>query len=99
LIIGAESSSQQPDGALGDINQQCTRLLRSMALPRSFRSDLRRGILMGAPVGYATGLALYGGIGYWMAGSTGLLVGCAIATFFAAIGLHLCLRYVETITR
>jgi hypothetical protein len=58
----------------------------------SLRADLRRGIFMGVPVGYATGLALYGGIGYWIAGSTGLLVGCAIATSFAAIGLHLCLR-------
>jgi chromate transport protein ChrA len=70
-----------------------------MALPRSFRSDLRRGVLMGAPVGYATGLALYGTIGYWAAGTTGLLVGCLAATVFAAIGLHLCLRYVEAITR
>jgi hypothetical protein len=73
------------------------RLLRSVTT--SPRSDLRRGVFMGVPVGYATGLTLYGGIGYWIAGSTGLLVGCAIATVFAAIGLHLCLRYVEAVTR
>jgi hypothetical protein len=28
LIIGAGSSSQQPDGALGELHQQCKRLLR-----------------------------------------------------------------------
>jgi len=66
---------------------------------RSMRSELRRGVLLGAPVGYITGLAFYGGIGYWAAGAAGLWVGCAIATAFAVVGLRLCLRYVEAITR
>jgi hypothetical protein len=66
---------------------------------QSLRSELRRGVLLGAPVGYLTGLALYGGIGYWLAGTTGLWVGCAVATAFAVAGLRLCLRYVEAITR
>jgi hypothetical protein len=66
---------------------------------QSLRTELRRGVLLGAPAGYASGLALYGGIGYWAAGQSGLLIGLAVATAFAAIGLHLCLRYVEIITR
>jgi len=66
---------------------------------QSLRSDLRRGVLLGAPIGYATGLALYGGIGYWLAGTTGLWFGCAISTAFAVVGLRLYLRYVEAITR
>jgi hypothetical protein len=66
---------------------------------QSLRSELRRGVLLGAPLGYLAGLALYGGIGYWAAGVTGLWVGCAIATAFAVVGLRLCLRYVEVLTR
>ena len=66
---------------------------------QSLRSELRRGILLGAPLGYALGLALYGGIGLAVAGQTGLYVGCAIATAFAAAGLAVCLRYVEALTR
>lgn len=53
-----------------------------------------RGVLLGAPLGYATGLLLYGGIGWLVAGSTGLWVGCGIATAFALAGLYLCLRFV-----
>lgn len=66
---------------------------------RSLRPELRRGVIAGAPLGYLIGLATYGGIGHAVAGTTGLWVGCAIATAFAAIGLRMCLRYVEAITR
>ena len=66
---------------------------------RELRNELRRGILLGAPLGYALGLAIYGGIGLAVAGQTGLYVGCAIATGFAVAGLRLCLRYVEALTR
>jgi hypothetical protein len=87
-------------GFFGAPSQQCSAcFVLVFNLNPSFRPELRRGILMGAPLGYALGLALYGGIGLWGWGTTGLLVGCAIATAFAAIGLHLCLRYVEVITR
>ena len=61
----------------------------------SIRSELRKGIFIGAPVGYATGIALYGGLGYWIAGSTGFFVGLAIATVFAVAGLTICLRLVN----
>jgi hypothetical protein len=66
---------------------------------RELRSELRRGVLLGAPLGYLTGLALYGGIGYLVAGQTGLWVGGIIATGFAVAGLAICLRYVEALTR
>lgn len=66
---------------------------------QSLRSELRRGVLLGAPIGYALGLAIYGGIGLAVAGQTGLYVGCAIATGFAVAGLTICLRYVEALTR
>ena len=66
---------------------------------KELRSDLRRGLLMGAPLGYAIGLATYGGIGHAVAGTTGLWVGVVIATLFAVFGLRMCLRYVEAITR
>lgn len=52
---------------------------------------------MGAPLGYALGLAVYGGIGHLVAGATGLWVGMALATLFAAVGLHLCLRFVQAV--
>lgn len=58
------------------------------------REELTRGILLGAPLGYLVGLAVYGGIGYWIAGQAGLVVGTAIATAFAVAGLTLCLRFV-----
>jgi hypothetical protein len=65
----------------------------------SMRSELRRGVLLGAPIGYLTGLAFYGGIGFWAAGTAGLWIGCAVATVFAVVGLRLCLRYVDVVTR
>ena len=61
----------------------------------SLQAELRRGALLGAPLGYALGLLIYGGIGYLVAGQSGLLVGCLIATAFAALGLHLILRYIK----
>jgi len=62
------------------------------------RVDLTRGVLLGAPIGYAIGLLTYGGIGYLVAGQTGLIVGSVIATAFAVAGLILCLRFVEALT-
>jgi hypothetical protein len=59
----------------------------------SIDRPLRRGILLGAPIGYLAGAALYSSIGYLVAGTPGLLVGLALATLFAAIGLRLCLRF------
>ena len=53
---------------------------------------------MGAPLGYLIGLSVYGGIGYLVAGISGLAVGAVIATAFAAAGLILCLRFVEALT-
>jgi hypothetical protein len=61
------------------------------------RADLQRGVLLGAPIGYAIGLAVYGGIGYLVAGQTGLAIGAVIATAFAAAGLVICLRFVQAI--
>jgi hypothetical protein len=46
------------------------------------RADLQRGVLMGAPLGYAIGLLTYGGIGYLVAGQTGLLVRAQIVAVF-----------------
>lgn len=63
------------------------------------RAELTRGVLLGAPIGYAAGLAIYGGIGYLVAGQTGLAVGCVIATGFAAAGLIICLRFVRRISQ
>lgn len=62
------------------------------------RADLTRGVLMGAPIGYAMGLLVYGSLGYWIAGPSGLAVGAIVATAFAVAGLHLCLRFVRAIT-
>lgn len=60
---------------------------------------LTRGVLLGAPIGWLTGLALYGGIGYLVAGISGLAVGCIIATGFAVTGLLICLRFVRSISQ
>jgi hypothetical protein len=60
---------------------------------------LRKGVLAGAPLGYVLGLFTYGGIGYLVAGATGLWAGVALATVFAAIGLRLTLRYVRAVER
>jgi hypothetical protein len=62
------------------------------------RADLQRGVLLGAPLGYLIGLAVYGGIGYLVAGQTGLAVGAVIATAFAVAGLVICLRFVRAFT-
>lgn len=59
------------------------------------REKLTRGILLGAPFGHLVGIAVYGGIGYWIAGQAGLIVCSAIATAFAVAGLTLCLRFVH----
>lgn len=64
----------------------------------TMRADLTRGVLMGAPLGYTIGLAVYGGIGYLVAGISGLAIGTVIATAFAVAGLILCLRFVRAIT-
>lgn len=59
----------------------------------SIDRPLRRGILLGAPIGALSGAALYGSIGRLLAGTPGLCAGLALATAFTAIGLHLCLRF------
>lgn len=56
---------------------------------------LRRGMLLGAPLSYALGLCLYGGLGYWAAGTAGCIIGCVIATIFAIVGLRAGLRLVR----
>lgn len=63
------------------------------------RAELTRGVLLGAPIGYAIGLAIYGGIGYLVAGIPGLAVGAVIATAFAVAGLVICLRFVRSISQ
>lgn len=55
----------------------------------------RRGALIGAPIGLAAGAALYGGIGYLLAGSVGLYAGIGVAIAFAAAGLIICLRFLR----
>ena len=55
--------------------------------------------LIGGLLGFSFSGLFYGGIGYLVAGQTGLWVGGIIATAFAVVGLRLCLRYVEAITR
>lgn len=68
-----------------------------MATSTRTKADLRRGAFMGAPVGYALGLAVYAGIGYWAAGAAGAIAGVLIATAFAAVGLRLLLGYIDAV--
>ncbi len=43
-------------------------------------------LIVSALAGWATGLAMYGGVGYLLAGPAGLAVGAMLATAFAAAG-------------
>jgi len=45
--------------------------------------------VFGAILGYGIGCLTYGGIGFWLFGTTGLYLGIARATAFAIYGLGL----------
>ena len=58
-------------------------------------SVLTRQFLFGAPVGLTLGCLMYGGIGYRVAGTTGLYVGIALAVVFAIAGATVGWRYLQ----
>lgn len=58
-------------------------------------SVLTRQFLLGAPVGLALGCLMYGGIGYRIAGTTGLYIGLALAVVFAIAGAAVGWRYLQ----
>ena len=58
-------------------------------------SVLNRQFLLGVPVGLALGCLMYGGIGYQVAGTTGLYVGIALAVVFAIAGATVGWRYLQ----
>lgn len=60
-------------------------------------SFLNRGIILGAPVGLVVGALVYGGIGYWIAGTTGLTIGLIICSIFATIGAIQLFRFSRSI--
>lgn len=62
-------------------------------------SCLNRAFLLGAPLGLATGCLLYGGLGFWIAGTTGLYVGLVIAAIFAIAGGIVGWRYLQALHR
>jgi len=47
----------------------------------------------GFPLGFGLGVAVYGGIGWLVAGQTGFAIGAAIAAGFAIAGLIVTLRF------
>lgn len=56
---------------------------------------LVRQLLLGAPIGLALGCLMYGGIGYRVAGTTGLYVGIALAVVFAIAGAAVGWHYLQ----
>lgn len=56
---------------------------------------LDSGIALGAVVGTAISAAIYGGLGFWIAGTTGLICGLILAAALGITGLCQMLKFSE----
>lgn len=56
---------------------------------------LDTGIALGAAVGAAISSVIYGGLGFWIAGTPGLICGLVLAAALAITGLCQMLKFAE----